>query len=234
MSDSDDIVVGLRDIHKVYQQNSVAVHALHGINLEIRKRDFAVLVGPSGSGKTTLLNVIGGLDKPTTGQIWVGGVEIGRMTKSQLSRMRLREIGFVFQEFNLIPVLSALENVEFIMLLQGVPESERRRRSMSLLKELGLEGLEQRRPNELSGGQQQRVAVARAIAADPVIVLPDEPTANLDSKAGAALMELMKRLNEEKGITFVFSTHDPMVVERARRVIRLRDGQVEADERRAA
>ena len=233
MSDSD-VVVKLQGIHKVYRQNSVAVHALHGIDLEIRKGDFAVLVGPSGSGKTTLLNVIGGLDNPTNGHIWVGGVEIGRMRKSELSRMRLREIGFVFQEFNLIPVLSAVENVEFIMLLQGVPETERRRRSIALLKELGLEGLENRRPNELSGGQQQRVAVARAIAAEPIIVLPDEPTANLDSKAGGALMDLMRRLNEEKGITFVFSTHDQMVVERARRVIRLRDGQVEADEWRAA
>ena len=229
-----DVVVRLEGVTKVYQQDSVAVHALAGINLEIQKRDFAVLVGPSGSGKTTLLNMIGGLDSPTSGSIWVGGEDIGHMSRSQLSRLRLREIGFVFQEFNLIPVLSALENVEFIMLLQGVPESERRRRSLSLLQELGLEGLEHRRPNELSGGQQQRVAVARAIAAEPIIVLPDEPTANLDSKAGGALMDLMRRLNEEKGVTFVFSTHDPMVVERARRVIRLRDGQIEADERKTA
>jgi len=229
-----DVVVRLEDVTKVYRQNSVAVHALAGINLEIRKSDFAVLVGPSGSGKTTLLNMIGGLDSPTSGSIRVGGEDIGHMSRSQLSRLRLREIGFVFQEFNLIPVLSALENVEFIMLLQGVPESERRRRSLSLLQELGLEGLEHRRPNELSGGQQQRVAVARAIAAEPIIVLPDEPTANLDSKAGGALMDLMRRLNEEKGVTFVFSTHDPMVVERARRVIRLRDGQIEADERKTA
>ena len=231
---ANDVVVKLEGITKVYRHDSIAVHALAGIDLEVRKRDFAVLVGPSGSGKTTLLNMIGGLDTPTSGQIWVAGVEIGRMSKAQLSRMRLREIGFVFQEFNLIPVLSALENVEFIMLLQGVAEAERRRRSLSLLKELGLDGLENRRPNELSGGQQQRVAVARAIAAEPIIVLPDEPTANLDSKAGGALMDMMRQLNEEKGVTFVFSTHDPMVVERARRVIRLRDGQIEADERRSA
>lgn len=231
---ASDVVVKLEGITKVYRHDSIAVHALAGIDLEVRKRDFAVLVGPSGSGKTTLLNMIGGLDTPTSGQIWVAGVEIGRMSKAQLSRMRLREIGFVFQEFNLIPVLSALENVEFIMLLQGVAEAERRRRSLSLLKELGLDGLEHRRPNELSGGQQQRVAVARAIAAEPIIVLPDEPTANLDSKAGGALMDMMRLLNEEKGVTFVFSTHDPMVVERARRVIRLRDGQIEADERRSA
>jgi putative ABC transport system ATP-binding protein len=154
------------------------------------------------------------------------------MSKAELSRLRLESIGFVFQEFNLIPVLSAIENAEFVMLLQGVPSEERRTRAAALLTELGLEGLEYRRPNELSGGQQQRVAVARALAAEPLILLPDEPTANLDSKAGAALMDLMRRLNETRGVTFVFSTHDPMVVERARRVIRLRDGRVEADERR--
>src|SRR3972149_6128933 len=231
---ANDVIVKLEQVTKVYRQDSVAVHALCGVSLEIRKGDFAVLVGPSGSGKTTLLNMIGGLDTPSAGRIWVAGTEIGRMQKSELSELRLRRIGFVFQEFNLIPVLSALENVEFVMLLQGVPEPERRLRSQALLKELGLEGLENRRPSELSGGQQQRVAVARAIAAEPIIVLPDEPTANLDSKAGGALMDMMRRLNEEKGVTFVFSTHDPMVVERARRVIRLKDGEIEADERRPA
>jgi putative ABC transport system ATP-binding protein len=163
----------------------------------------------------------------------VDGTEIGRMSRAELSAVRLHKIGFVFQEFNLIPVLSALENVEFVMLLRGVSEAPRRERAIALLSELGLAGMEHRRPNELSGGQQQRVAVARAIAAEPIIVLPDEPTANLDSKAGAALMDLMRSLNEDKGVTFVFSTHDPMVVERARRVIHLRDGRIEADERRA-
>ena len=227
-------VVKLEGVSKVYGHDGVEVHALDGVSLEIEKGDFAVLVGPSGSGKTTLLNMIGGLDAPTAGRIWVAGTEIGGMRRSELSELRLRRIGFVFQEFNLIPVLSALENVEFVMLLQGVPEGERRARSYTLLKELGLEGLEHRRPSELSGGQQQRVAVARAIAAEPIIVLPDEPTANLDSKAGGALMDLMRRLNDEKGISFVFSTHDPMVVERARRAIRLRDGRIEADERRPA
>ena len=230
---ADGAVVKLEQVSKAYGHDGVKVHALNGVSLEIRKGDFAVLVGPSGSGKTTLLNMIGGLDTPSSGRIWVAGTEIGRMKKSELSELRLRRIGFVFQEFNLVPVLSALENVEFVMLLQGVPESERRARSYALLKELGLEGLEHRRPSELSGGQQQRVAVARAIAAEPIIVLPDEPTANLDSKAGGALMDLMRRLNEEKGISFVFSTHDPMVVERARRVIRMRDGAIEADERKA-
>jgi putative ABC transport system ATP-binding protein len=225
-------VVKLEKVCKIYGHDGVEVHALHEVSLEIDKGDFAVLVGPSGSGKTTLLNMIGGLDTPSAGRIWVAGTEIGRMSKSERSALRLRRIGFVFQEFNLIPVLSALENVEFVMLLQGVAEPERKARSYVLLRELGLEGLEHRRPSELSGGQQQRVAVARAIAAEPIIVLPDEPTANLDSKAGAALMDLMRRLNEEKRISFVFSTHDPMVVERARRVIRLRDGRIEADERR--
>ena len=226
-------VVRLEGLTKLYQRGSVAVNALDGVNLEIQNGDFAVLVGPSGSGKTTLLNMIGGLDTPTSGRVWIAGTEIGRMTKSELSRLRLASIGFVFQEFNLIPVLSAVENAEFVMLLQGVPPAERRARAGALLRELGLEGMEDRRPSELSGGQQQRVAVARALAAEPLIVLPDEPTANLDSKAGAALMDLMRRLNEERGTTFVFSTHDPMVVERARRVIRLRDGGVEADERRS-
>lgn len=227
-------VVSLEGVTRTYRQDGVAVDALRGVNVEIRKGDFAVLVGPSGSGKTTLLNMIGGLDSPTEGRIRIAGSEIGRLSKAELSQLRLHKIGFVFQEYNLIPVLSALENVEFVMLLQGRSESQRRSRASMLLKELGLEGLEHRRPNALSGGQQQRVSVARAIAAEPIIVLLDEPTANLDSKAGGALMDLMRRLNEEKGITFVFSTHDPMVVERARRVIRLKDGQVETDERRNA
>jgi putative ABC transport system ATP-binding protein len=226
--------VKLQDVTKVYGHDGVEVRALDGVSLEIEKGDFAVLVGPSGSGKTTLLNMIGALDAPSAGRIWVAGTEIGGMSKSERSELRLRRIGFVFQEFNLIPVLSALENVEFVMLLQGVPQGERRARSYALLEELGLGGLEYRRPGELSGGQQQRVAVARAIAAEPIIVLPDEPTANLDSKAGGALMDLMRRLNEEKKISFVFSTHDPMVVERARRVIRMRDGRIEADERKRA
>ncbi|CAG2150788.1 MULTISPECIES: ABC transporter ATP-binding protein [Ralstonia] len=232
MNAAADTVVKLVGVSRLYRQGASVVHALQHINLEIRKGDFAVLVGPSGSGKTTLLNVIGGLDSPTEGHVWVDGSEIGTLGKAALSDIRLRKIGFVFQEFNLIPVLSALENVEFVMLLQGVPEMQRRDRAMTLLKELGLEGMEHRRPQQLSGGQQQRVAVARAIAAEPIIVLPDEPTANLDSKAGAALMDMMKAMNERRGVTFVFSTHDPMVVERARRVIRLRDGRIEADERR--
>ena len=227
-----NVIVRAERLSKVYKHDSLAVHALREVSLEIARGEFIALVGPSGSGKTTLLNLIGGLDSPSAGRIWIGGEEIGQLSKAQLSELRLRKIGFVFQEYNLIPVLSALENVEYVMLLQGVAEAERRTRSLLILKELGMEGMEHRRPAELSGGQQQRVAVARAIAAEPIIVLPDEPTANLDSKAGGALMDLMRRLNQEKNITFVFSTHDPMVVERARRVIRLRDGAIEADERR--
>lgn len=219
-------IVRITGLSKVYRQEAIAVHALKNVDLVIEQGDFVALVGPSGSGKTTLLNLIGGLDQPTSGRIWLGDQEMTRLSKSALSEVRLRKIGFVFQEYNLIPVLSALENVEYVMLLQGVPEAERKDRSMALLQELGLAGLEQRRPRELSGGQQQRVAVARAIAAEPLIVLPDEPTANLDSTSGAALLDLMRKLNEEKGITFIFSTHDPMVMQRAKRIIRMRDGEI--------
>jgi putative ABC transport system ATP-binding protein len=228
------VIVRVDEATKVYQRDSIPVPALHETSLEILAGDFVALVGPSGSGKTTLLNLIGGLDRPTSGRIWVGDQEITSLGRKALAEVRLRHVGFVFQEYNLVPVLSALENVEYVMLLQGVEEAPRRAEAMRLLETLGLAGLEHRRPNELSGGQQQRVAVARAIAAKPVIVLPDEPTANLDSQSGATLMDLMRRLNEEQGTTFVFSTHDPMVMERARRVIRLRDGRIEADDRRAA
>lgn len=226
MNANTDIIVKVQQATKVYQKQGVAVSALRGVDLEIARGEFAALVGPSGSGKTTLLNLIGGLDTPTSGKVWVGDQEIGSLSKAALSDLRLRKIGFVFQEYNLIPVLSALENVEYVMLLQGVPEAERRARSLAILADLGLQGMENRRPGELSGGQQQRVAVARAIVSEPLIVLPDEPTANLDSVAGAALLDLMRELNEKKGITFVFSTHDPMVMQRARRIIRLHDGRI--------
>jgi putative ABC transport system ATP-binding protein len=229
-----EAIVQLERVEKIYRQDGAVVRALAGVDLEIHKGEFVVLVGPSGSGKTTLLNLVGALDSPSAGRVRVGGTEIASLGNSARAELRLRKIGFVFQEFNLIPVLTALENVEFVMLLQGVPHAERRARALGLLDALGLQGLEHRRPGELSGGQQQRVAVARALAAEPVIVLPDEPTANLDSKAGGALMDMMRRLNADRGVTFLFSTHDPMVVERARRVIRLRDGRIEADERRAA
>ena len=211
---------------KVYRQDSIAVTALQDVDLEIAAGEFVALVGPSGSGKSTLLNLLGGLDRPTSGRLWVADEELATMSRRALAELRLRKIGFVFQEYNLIPVLSAIENVEYVMLLQGVTDEERRRRAMAILNEVGLAGLEDRRPSELSGGQQQRVAVARAIVSEPALVLADEPTANLDSATGAALMDLMRQLNEEKGVTFVFSTHDTMVMERARRLVRLKDGQI--------
>lgn len=211
---------------RVYRQDSIEVIALKDIDLEIAAGEFIALVGPSGSGKSTLLNLLGGLDRPTSGRLWVADRDLGALSARELADMRLRRIGFVFQEYNLIPVLSAIENVEYVMLLQGVADEERRRRALAVLAEVGLTGREARRPGQLSGGQQQRVAVARAIVAEPALVLADEPTANLDSITGAALMDLMRGLNETKGITFVFSTHDQMVMERARRLVHLKDGQV--------
>lgn len=224
-------IVRAQGISKRYQQGGQILYALSGIDLEIDKGEFVALVGPSGSGKTTLLNLIGGLDVPTTGRLWVNDQDIVNLPKSALSKLRLRSIGFVFQEYNLIPVLTALENVEYVMLLQGVPDSERRDRAMGMLREVGLEGLEHRRPAQLSGGQQQRVAVARAIASEPAIVLADEPTANLDSTTGGALLDLMRGLNRARGTTFVFSTHDPLVMQRAGRIIRLKDGRIVSDEK---
>lgn len=223
-------IVRARGISKRYRQGDQFLAALTDIDLEIDKGEFVALVGPSGSGKTTLLNLIGVLDVPTSGSLWVNEQDVGQLAPSSLSRLRLRSIGFVFQEYNLIPVLTALENVEYVMLLQGVPDSERRDRAMGMLREVGLEGLEHRRPAQLSGGQQQRVAVARAIASEPAIVLADEPTANLDSATGGALLDLMRGLNKARGTTFVFSTHDPLVMQRAGRIIRLKDGRIVSDE----
>ncbi len=222
-------IVRIEKLSKQYHQASITVDALSGIELEINKGEFLALVGPSGSGKTTLLNLIGGLDSPCQGNIWIGDEEIGRLSKQQLSRLRLWKIGFIFQEYNLIPVLSALENVEYVMILQNVPDAKRREKALAMLHEVGLEGLEHRRPTELSGGQQQRVAVARAIVSQPNIVLADEPTANLDSVTGKALLELMRDLNEKHGITFIFSTHDAMVMERAKRLVALHDGRIVED-----
>ena len=218
--------VRTKKLTKIYRQDSIEVRALDGVDLDIESGEFMALVGPSGSGKSTLLNIIGGLDRPTSGQLWVDGQELEPLSTRALTDLRLRRIGFVFQEFNLIPVLTALENVEYVMLLQGAPDSARRERARTILADVGLAGMEDRRPGELSGGQQQRVAVARAIVSEPAIVLADEPTANLDSATGAALMDLMRRLNETKGVTFVFSTHDAMVMERARRLVRLKDGRI--------
>ena len=218
--------VQTQQLTKTYRQDSIEVAALKDVTLTIQGGEFLALVGPSGSGKSTLLNLIGGLDRPTSGRLQVAGKELGNLSNQQLASLRLQKIGFVFQEYNLIPVLSAIENVEYVMLLQHVPDAQRRARARAILTEVGLQGLEDRRPGELSGGQQQRVAVARAVVAEPELVLADEPTANLDSTSGGALMDLMRRLNKEKGITFLFSTHDPMVMERAERLVRLKDGRV--------
>ena len=224
--------VRTEDVWKIYPQEPEPVQAVRGVSLEIERGDFVAMAGPSGSGKTTLLNLLGGLTRPSRGRVWVGGDELTEMSDRRLARIRLERIGFVFQAYNLLPVLTALENAEFTLLLRGMPTRERRARVQELFREIGLEGLGDRRPAKLSGGQQQRVAVARAVAGDPALVLADEPTANLDSATSAALLDVMERLNREHHTTFVFSTHDPRVMERSRRLITLVDGRVEQDERR--
>ncbi len=224
--------VRTEDVWKIYPQEPQPVEAVRGVSLEVEPGDFVAMAGPSGSGKTTMLNLLGGLTQPTRGRVWVGGQEFTDMKDTQLARVRLEHIGFVFQAYNLLPVLSALENAEFTMLLRGVPKEERHRKVRALFEEIGLQGLEDRRPAKLSGGQQQRVAVARAVVGDPALVLADEPTANLDSTTSAALLDIMERLNRDHGTTFVFSTHDPRVMERSRRLITLVDGEITADERR--
>ncbi len=233
ISNSGSGIVDLRDVSKVYIQGEHRISALRGLTLTIEKGEFTAICGPSGSGKTTALNLIGALDSPTSGTIWIDGTDLGSLNRKELSRLRRDRIGFVFQAYNLLPVLSAYENAEIVMAVQGVPDAQRRERVMALLAQVGLEGLEDRRPSELSGGQQQRVAIARAIASRPAVVLADEPTANVDSATADTLLDMMEALNREEGVTFVFSTHDPRVMERARRVIRLVDGQVESDEVRA-
>jgi putative ABC transport system ATP-binding protein len=222
-------IVQVRNLTRTYKQGSLEVHALRGIDLDIEPGEFTVLMGPSGSGKTTLLNQIGALDIPDGGSVRIEGQELSGMSAGALAKLRLNRIGFVFQSYNLIPVLTAYENAEFVLLMQGKSKAERTRRVMQTLKDMGLEGMEHRRPTELSGGQQQRVAVARAIAGEPALVLADEPTANLDSATGYALIQTMKQLNEEQGVTFVFATHDPKVMEHARRIVRLVDGKIEED-----
>lgn len=223
-----------RRVSKVYQTRGVETVALRDIDLSIESGEFTVLAGPSGSGKTTLLNLFGGLDAPTRGVIALEGEDLASLTAAQLASRRLHKLGFVFQAYNLIPVFSARENVEFVMELKGVPPGERRRRALAVLDEVGLADLGEKRPLEMSGGQQQRVAVARAIVSRPRVVLADEPTANLDSTNAEALLDLMDGLNREHGITFLFSTHDPIVIEKARRTVRLRDGGVASDETTAA
>jgi putative ABC transport system ATP-binding protein len=221
--------VQTKDVWKIYPQEPNPVKAVRGVSLEIESGDFVAMAGPSGSGKTTVLNLLGGLTRPTEGSIEIGGLEITAMPDKALARLRLERIGFVFQAYNLLPVLTAMENAEFTLLLRGVPASERHERVRVLFDQMGLEGLEDRFPGKLSGGQQQRVAVARAVVGEPALVLADEPTANLDSVASAALLDVMERLNREHGTTFVFSTHDPRVTERARRLITLVDGEISTD-----
>ena len=222
-------IIEIKNLHKVYTDNSVSVNALNGINLEFEEGEFSAIVGPSGSGKTTLLNIIGGLDDATQGNVSIDNVEINKLSPRKLTDFRMRNIGFVFQAYNLIPVLTAGENIEFIMHLQGSCKREREIRTRELLEAVGLGEMTDRRPSKLSGGQQQRVAVARALASKPKFVLADEPTANLDSKSTENLLEIMQKLNKEENITFIFSTHDIRVVNKARRVITLEDGKVVSD-----
>lgn len=222
-------VIDAHNISKVYNPETIPVYAVNNVHLHLERGEFTALVGPSGSGKTTLLNLIGGLDRPDEGNIYINGVDITKLSSGELIDFRLKNIGFVFQSFNLIPVLTARENVEFIMQLQHIKKRERDKRVHTLFKQIGLEDKIDQRPAKLSGGQQQRVAVARALASKPQFVLADEPTANLDSKSAANLLDIMTLLNKEENITFLFSTHDQRVIDRARRVITLVDGRIVKD-----
>jgi putative ABC transport system ATP-binding protein len=222
-------VIEAKGLEKIYDQSKVPVAALNGIDVSVEKGDFLAIVGPSGSGKTTLLNVIGGLDYPTKGSVLIDGIDISAMNEDDLIEFRLNHIGFVFQSYNLIPVLTAKENVEFIMMLQNVARQERERRAEEILKSVGLVDRVDSKPSELSGGQQQRVAVARALASRPSFVLADEPTANLDSASAESLLDIMERLNNEQSMTFLFSTHDPRVMKRAHRILTLEDGRIKSD-----
>ncbi len=224
-------IVECKQVVKNYGDAQVQVQALRGVDLTIEKGEFTAIAGPSGSGKSTLLNIIGALDAPTAGSVLVAGRELAGMNAAELSRLRRDNIGFIFQAYNLIPVLTALENVEFIMMIQGRPKAERLACAKDMLTNVGLSDLMHRRPNELSGGQQQRVAVARAIVSRPQLILADEPTANLDSKTGSDLIDLMHRLNEQEQMTFLFSSHDQMVLERSHRLLELHDGAIVADKR---
>lgn len=229
MEGQKDCVIRTKGLSKVYADGAVPLKAVNDVSLSIEKGEFTALVGPSGSGKTTLLNLIGGLDTPTAGNVWVHDMDISGLKKNQLIDFRLNHIGFVFQAYNLVPVLTARENIEFVMLLQKVGKEERTRRVDQLLGEIGLQDKAGKRPAELSGGQQQRVAVARALASKPQFVLADEPTANLDSKTAGNLLDMMAKLNIDEGMTFLFSTHDQRVIDRARRVITLVDGAIVSD-----
>jgi putative ABC transport system ATP-binding protein len=228
----DGNIIKAEGIKKIYKDDEIEVPAIRGIDLAIKTGEFAAIVGPSGSGKTTLLNIVSGLDRPTEGKVWLKGKPISEMKSRELSDFRRDNIGFIFQAYNLIPVLKVEENIEYIMLLQGIERAERHKRVMDILEDVGLKGFEWRLPTKLSGGEQQRVAIARAMVSNPSLILADEPTANLDSTTGGGLLDMMKELNEKTGMTFIFSTHDPMVMEKARRVITLKDGRVEKDEKK--
>jgi putative ABC transport system ATP-binding protein len=220
----------VRDLRKTYRVGDVQTHALRGVDLDIERGEFTAIAGPSGSGKSTLLHLMGALDHPDGGEVVLAGDRIDRLGRREAARLRLAHLGFVFQAYNLIPVLSALENAAFVLELRGVARKEREERARKALDALGMSGFEDRMPNQLSGGQQQRVAVARALAADPDIILADEPTANLDSTTGHQLIELMRQLNEERGVTFVFSTHDQRLLDHVRRIVRLEDGRVAGED----
>ncbi|MEJ2236662.1 MAG: ABC transporter ATP-binding protein [Gemmatimonadales bacterium] len=232
MNEQNTAAVRTDDVWKIFEQEAEEVQAIRGVHLTIEPGEFTAMAGPSGSGKTTLLNLIGGLTRATRGNVWVAGRDLTAMSNRELAHMRLDQIGFIFQAYNLLPVLTAAENAEFPLLLQGANGGQRRERVHKLFERTGLAGLEDRRPGKLSGGQQQRVAVIRAVVSEPALVLADEPTANLDSAASDQLLDMMEELNRELGTTFVFATHDPRVMDRARRLVRLVDGAVASDERR--
>ena len=229
MNETNEILINVEDLHKVFVTEEVETHALSGVHLKIKKGEYIAIAGPSGCGKSTLLSILGLLDSPTEGSYRLNNTSVEDLSASQRARIRNREVGFIFQSYNLIPVLTAMENAEYILMLQGVPTAQRRERVGALLKEVGLEGMENRFPRELSGGQQQRVAIARAIASEPALVLADEPTANVDSKTAAGLLDLMNNLNTSKGVTFFFSTHDKAVMRRARHLLWLKDGRIAYD-----
>jgi|TARA_B110000263_G_scaffold192797_2_gene170837 putative ABC transport system ATP-binding protein len=233
MTESNLPAVRTEGVWKIFQQEAEEVQAVRDVSVTIERGEFTALAGPSGSGKTTLLNLIGGLTLPTRGRVWVAGQEVSEMSNQALAQLRLEQVGFIFQAYNLLPVLTAMENAEFPMLLQGLAAEERATRVRELFARTGMAGLEDRRPGKLSGGQQQRVAVVRAVASRPALVLADEPTANLDSASSEALLDVMAELNRDLGVTFVFATHDARVMGRARRLVQMVDGRIDSDETRA-
>jgi len=232
MKENTKHIIATKDLRKIYKEDGLEVEAVRGVDLTIESGEFSAIVGPSGSGKTTFLNIISGLDTPSSGDVWLKGRLLTRLSGNELSDLRRDNIGFIFQAYNLIPVLTVEENVEYVMMLQGLPKHERHQRVLNILKQVGLKGMEKRFPPKLSGGQQQRVAIARAMVSRPALILADEPTANLDSKTGTALLQIMRDLNGDTGMTFLFSTHDPMVMAWAKRIITLKDGRIAKDDKK--